>query len=332
MSKLDKLRSALVKKNINTTLSTPDDWISFGSYALNYIATGSFHRGIPNRRVVMNFGQSGTGKSLIAGCAALEMQKQNRLVIYIDTEDAIDPHYLTKIGVDIEDEDKFLPIRISTIEELSDVTSEIFRTFEKTDKIGIIVDSLGMLDTTDRMEAFETKGDMKNDMGILAKKTKQYLKSITAKVGEYDCMFLVNGHVYANQNVLDGRGTHVPSGGEAQIYIPSISLMFKKLKLKEDGSITGIRMKAHTEKTRFFQLGYNCEIEIPYATGLDPYNGVLAILEKECPILKKSGAWYSYERDGEVIKFQKGNAKQHIDYLMEAMEPSEIQENDEIEE
>jgi RecA/RadA recombinase len=265
-----------------------------------------------------------TGKSLIAGHAAKNMQEQGRLVIYIDTEDAIDPDYLSRIGVDVEDEDKFMPIRLSTIEELSDVTSDIFRTFDKTDKIGIIVDSLGMIDTKDRVEAFDKKGEMKNDMGVLAKKLKQYLRSITAKIGEYDCMFLANQHVYANQNVLDGRGTHVPSGGEAQIYIPSISLMFKKLKLKEDGAVTGIKLKAITEKTRFFQLGYAVQLEVPYATGIDPYDGVLEIIEAQSDFLSKSGAWYSYEDDdGKTVKFQKSKSEDHLDYLMAKMEPTE---------
>lgn len=265
-----------------------------------------------------------TGKSLIAGHAAKNMQDNGRLVIYIDTEDAIDPDYLKRIGVDVDDEDKFMPIRLSTIEDLSDVTSEIFRTFEKTDKIGIIVDSLGMIDTRDRTEAFDKKGEMKNDMGVLAKKLKQYLRSIAAKVGEYDCMFLANQHVYANQNVLDGRGTHVPSGGEAQIYIPSISLMFKKLKLKEDGAITGIKLKATTEKTRFFQLGYAVQLEVPYATGIDPYDGVLEIIESNSDFLSKSGAWYSYQDDeGNTVKFQKSKSEEHLDYLMGRMEPSE---------
>ena len=329
-SKITSLKNAMQKKGISTELSEPTQWVSFGNYALNYIATGSFYRGIPNKRVVMNFGQSGTGKSLIAGHAAKEMQDQGRTVIYIDTEDAIDERYLNRIGVNTSDEELFVPIRLSTIEDLSEVTSEIFRSFTEEDKLGIIVDSLGMIDTEDRMESFEKKGEMKNDMGVLAKKIKHYLKTITSKVGQYDIMFLLNQHVYANQNVLDGRGTHVPSGGEAQIYIPSISLMFKKLKLKEDGAITGIRLKAVSEKTRFFQLGYATEIEIPYETGMNPYTGVLEILEEEYDGLSKSGAWYTYTNDeGEVIKFQKSNAKDHLDYLMGKMEPIDIEEVEE---
>lgn len=335
-SKLSKLRNALVKEQFNTTLSTPDNWASWGNHALNWICTGSFTRGIPNRRVVMTYGMSGTGKSLILGHAAKSIQDMGYQIIYIDTEEALDPQYLSRIGLDIDDEEKFLPVRLSTIEELATVTSHIFNNFDKNEKFAVFVDSLGMLETEDHAVAFEKSGDMKNDMGLFAKKLKKYLKNICSRVGEYDCFFLCNQHAYANQNVLDGRGTHVASGGEAQIFIPSITLFLKKLDLKEDGSITGIRLKAITKKTRFTQLGLDCEIEVPYKVGIDPMAGVLDIIENhgENIGLTKSGAWFSYtDKDGEVHKFQKSKADEYLPELMALMEPKgEIVEMGEDEE
>ncbi len=329
--KLGRLKAALNKREINTTLSSPDNWLSLGNYALNYVCTGSFYRGIPNRRLTMMYGLSGTGKSLLMGHIAKNAQEQGYCVVYIDTEDAIDPDYLRRIGVDIEDDEMFLPIRLSTIEELSKATSDIFQTFDKEDKICVLVDSLGMLETDDHAEAFEKNGEMKNDMGLFAKKLKKYLKNITSKVGEYDCHFVVNQHCYANQNVLDGRGTHVPSGGEAQIFIPSISLFLKKLDLKEGSQVVGIRLKALTKKTRFTQLGLSCELHVPYRTGIDPTDGVLDILETD-GVVGRSGAWYNYTNDdGEVVKFQKKSAAEHLRVLMDRHEPTDIVEAEEEE-
>jgi len=268
-----------------------------------------------------------SGKSFLMGNLAKSAQSLGYLVIYIDTEDAIDPEYLTRIGVEIDDESMFLPIRLSTIEELSEATAEIFQTFDKTDKICILVDSLGMLETEDHVDAFEKKGEMKNDMGLFAKKLKKYLKNITSKVGEYDCFFVANQHCYANQNVTDGRGTHVPSGGEAQIYIPSISLFLKKLNLKEGSEVVGVRIKAQTTKTRFTQVGMKTEVEVPYRTGLDQYDGVLDILESEGGV-SRNGAWYSYVNDdGETVKFQKKETATHAPYLIEKYEPETLREN-----
>lgn len=331
--KLAAFRKALNKKDFVTELSNPDVWGSWGSYALNYICTGSFFRGIPNRRVCMTYGPSGTGKSLLLGNAAKILQDLGYVIIYIDTEEAIDTAYLERLGVDVWDEDKFCPIKLSTIEDLVEVTSEIFSSFGKDEKIAIIVDSLGMLETEDHAEEFD-KGKMKNDMGIFAKKLKKYLKNIVHKVGERDCFFLCNQHAYANQDITNGRGTHVPSGGEAQIFIPSITLSLKKLKLKDGKDVTGIRLKATTEKTRFQQLGMVAELEIPYKSGIDPFDGVLEILIEDETFaertgLTKTGAWYSYDRDGETVKFQNKNREEHLIYLMQLAEPDSISEADE---
>lgn len=334
-SKLENFRKALNKKDISTTLSEPDVWLSWGNYSINYICTGSFYRGIPNRRMCMLYGASGTGKSLLMGHAAKEAQEAGYTVIYIDTEESIDPKYLLRIGVDIDDIESFTPIRLSTIEETAGVVSDILNTFEHDEKLCIIIDSLGMLETEDHQEEFEKKGTMKNDMGIFAKKLKKLLKNMNAKVGDRDWFILCNQHAYANQDITNGKGTHIPSGGEAQIYIPSISLHLKKLKLKEGTKVTGIRLTAQTEKTRFNQLGLQCRIEIPYATGIDPYEGVIEILEENAELvgLKKAGAWYSYEDDnGETQKFQRKNAKEHLDVLMARMEPDTIKECDEDDE
>lgn len=335
MSKLEQFRKALNKRDINTTLSEPDVWLSWGNYAINYICTGSFYRGIPNRRMSMLYGVSGTGKSLLMGHAALAAQKAGYAVVYIDTEESIDPKYLMRIGVDVDDGESFVPVRLSTVEETAEVISDLFKNFGNDEKLCVIIDSLGMLETEDHAEEFEKKGIMKNDMGIFAKKLKKLLKNMNAKIGERDWFILCNQHAYANQDITNGKGTHVASGGEAQIYIPSITLLLKKLKLKDGAKVTGIRLKAETEKTRFNQVGMKCEIEVPYKTGIDPYEGVLPILEENGDEigLNKSGAWYSYENDeGETVKFQKGNAKEHLDILMARMERDNIVETLEEEE
>lgn len=327
MSKnVENFRKALGKRDISTTLSNPDTWLSWGNYSLNFICTGSFYRGIPNRRMSMLYGVSGTGKSLLMGHAAKAAQDAGYSVVYIDTEESINPGYLVRIGVDVDDDELFTPVRLSTIEETAEVISEIMKSFGKDDKLCLIIDSLGMLETTDHQEEFDKSGVLKNDMGIFAKKLKKLLKNMNSKVGDRDWFILCNQHAYANQDVTNGKGTHIPSGGEAQIYIPSITLFLRKLKLKDGAKITGIRLIAQTEKTRFNQLGLKCTLEIPYDTGIDPYDGVLDILVEhgdKCG-LEKAGAWYTYtDVAGETVKFQGKAASKYIDEIMNRLENHE---------
>jgi len=327
MGRLTSLRKSLNKKNYVTEMSDPTCWVGWGNMSMNYYCTGSFTRGIPNKRVVMLYGPSGTGKSLFTAKTMRECQDAGYMVICIDTEGAMDREYLTKVGVDL-DEDKYLPIRAISIEEIADITSEIFREFGKDEKIALFIDSLGMVDTDDRNEAFDKKGEMKNDMGLLAKKIKHLTKNLCRKATERDMFCVVVQHAYQNQNVMNGEGTHVPSGGEAQVFIPSISILLRRLKLKEGTESVGVKIKGEIKKTRFSKLGSTFELEVPYSTGVDLYDGVLDILEK-LGAVSRSGAWYSYEKDGEVVKFQKKNSQEHVDYLVKLVEPDIIEENDE---
>tara|TARA_B100000700_G_C15049568_1_gene859592 strand:- start:2649 stop:3668 length:1020 start_codon:yes stop_codon:yes gene_type:complete len=330
MGKLSNLKKKLIKNDHIVGLANPDQWASLGNHALNYVCTGSFTKGIPNRRTVMFAGESGTGKSFLMANAAKNIQMLGYKIIYIDTEFGLDEDYLVKIGVDIEDEEKFICIQAQTLEEVSELISEIFNEFDKEEKIALFIDSLGMLDTEDRNESFDKDGSMKNDMGIVAKKTKFLMKSLNRNVGLRDMFCIVNQHVYQNQDITNGEGTHVLSGGTAQIYIPSISLMMKKFNLKEGKDIVGVKMKISAKKTRFYKLGTTITLEVPWKGGIDPYDGVLDLFVTE-GVVNKNGAWYSFEDDdGKEIKFQRSKFSEYAGALIDAydLEEDEIEEDE----
>lgn len=325
MKNINTLKKALEKRDIQMNLSVPSEWVSTGNMALNYCITGDFYKGVPNKRSMVVAGPSGSGKSLLAGTIAKNWQDKGYYVIYIDTEDAIDPQYLDRIGLNMN-EDVFLPLRISTIEELTEIMSDVFKNYQENDKLCIVVDSASMLETEKELDAFE-KGELSNDMGLFSKKLKQLWKNINVKVGDKDISFLATEHTYLNQDIKNGKGKYIVSGGEAQLYIPSITLMFDKLKLKEGTEISGFRLKSETIKTRFSKLGSKCELRIPYETGIDKYDGVLDILEKE-GYVNRNGAWYNYTKDGEEIKFQSKDFNKHIENLLpKEKEVVEEQEN-----
>lgn len=323
MGKLTNLKKTLEKNNHVVGLANPDTWSSFGNFALNYLCTGSFTRAIPNRRTVMLCGESGTGKSFLMANAAKNIQSLGYKIIYIDTEFGLDEEYLGKIGVVLNDEEKFMCIQAQTLEEVSELISEIFSEFGKDEKIALFIDSLGMLDTEDRNTAFDEKGEMKNDMGIVAKKTKFLLKSLNRNVGQRDMFCIVNQHVYQNQDITNGAGTHVLSGGTAQIYIPSISIFMKKLNLKEGKDIVGVKMNIEAKKTRFYKLGTKITLEVPWKSGIDPLDGVLDLFVAE-GVVEKNGAWYSFVDDnGEIVKFQRSKFDKYGYDLVEAYDADE---------
>lgn len=320
-----------VEKNFITGISDPDNVITSGNYALNFLITGNFHKGFMNKRTVLLYGLQGSGKSYLASLAAKNAQEQGYDVIYIDTERALTTEYLEKVGVNM-DEDRLMVVNCSTLEEIAKFMSEAFKENPPEQKIAYIVDSLGMLDTEANEEAFEKNGEMKNDMGLFAKKLKQFMKNMNKHIGARDNYFIATGHAYQNQDLRNGKGTLIVSGGEGFQFTPSVVIQVSKLKLKEGSDVKGIRMTCEIAKSRFNQLGGKATFEVPYTGGLDPYDGMVDLLE-DAGMVSKSGSWYSYKDDnGDTKKFQRKSFKEHLPSLLPDFEEdkdAELEETDE---
>jgi recombination protein RecA len=304
MINLSKFKKSIQKHGIQTDFVEADSWISTGIYSLNFCMSGKFNVGIPNRRSVMFWGPSGTGKSYLVSHAALEAQRQGYHVIYIDSETAANKQYMEKIGLELTKE-KFTMISVSSLEDGIRTMSNLFKELLPTDKVFIAFDSLSMALSEKEINDFD-KGESKGDMGQQAKKLKQFMKNINVKIGKYDMFFVCTGHAYMNQNIQSGDGLWLFSGGKGVEFIPSISILLTKLKLKDTATsdIIGVRVRAEITKSRYTKLGGKVEIEVPYETGFDPLSGLVEMAEK-FGLITKSGAWYTWNNGNEDIKFQK---------------------------
>ena len=334
MSKAEALRKALDKSNIVTGVNDPDVWLSTGIHSLNFDMTGTFDKGIPNRRSVLFWGESGTGKSWIVNNLAKEAQDKGYTIIYLDTEHALHTDFLTKIGVDV-DGDKFVPVNVSTISDATKALSTILKTYVPEDKIFIVIDSVSNLETDADSKNFD-KGDAKGDQGQLAKQLKKMIKSFNAKMGNRDMFLVCAGQAYQNQNLLNGEGLWIFSGGKGFQFIPSISVLLTKKKLKDDTDekeVVGVKINTEITKSRFAKLGSKTTIELDYEKGYEAHAGLLEVAER-VGLVKKNGGWYSYTKDGELIKFQRGKFGDHYKIIFDmdaTSDPSESEEHEEVE-
>ena len=329
-----KLKKSVHKKGFITELAEPTTWISTGNYALNFVLTGDFYRAIPNHRSFCLAGPQGSGKSLIMASLIERSQKEDpdRFIVYIDTEEAINNEHLDGVGVD-RSEDRFMPIKADTVEEVSEIFKELVDNTTPEDKLFVVLDSSSNLDTEKDLEKWnKNSGELGNDQGLFAKKLKQMIKTFNKQIAKRDIIFGYTSQVYQNQDVTNGKGKYIVSGGEAQLHIPSLLVMFDKLKLKEGSDVVGIRLKVQTEKNRFNQPFMSMTLHVPYNTGIDPYDGLADFLEKE-KLITKSGAWFSFEDvDGNTHKFQKKNIESYFDLLIakwEAVRGAPSQESEE---
>lgn len=313
-----KLKKSVHKKGFITELAEPDTWISSGNYALNFILTGDFYKAVPNHRSFCLAGPQGSGKSLIMASLAAQTQKEDpdRFIVYIDTEEAINEKHLDSIGVD-RSEDRFMPIKADTVEEVSEIFKELIDNTTTEDKLFVILDSSSNLDTEKDLEKWnKNSGELGNDQGLFAKKLKQMIKTFNKQVSKRDIIFGYTSQVYQNQDMMNGKGKYIVSGGEAQLHVPSLLVMFDKLKLKEGSDVVGIRLKVQTEKNRFNQPFLNMTLNVPYNTGIDPYDGLADFLEKE-NLISKNGAWFSFtDNEGKTHKFQKNDVEKYFEMII----------------
>jgi len=332
MSKADALRKALDKSNIVTGTNDPDQWLSTGIHSLNFDMTGTFDKGIPNRRSVLFWGESGTGKSWIVTNLAKDAQDKGYFIIYIDTEHALHTDFLEKVGVDTS-EDKFLAINVSTIGDTTKTVSNILKAYDPEDKVFVIIDSVSNLETESDSDNFD-KGIAKGDQGQLAKQLKKMVKSFNAKMGNRDMFLVCAGQAYQNQNMLNGEGLWIFSGGKGFQFIPSISVLLTKKKLKDDDKeVIGVKIGTEITKSRFAKLGGKSVIELDYEKGYDPWAGMLEMGLK-AGLIKQAAAWYNYTIDGELVKFQRKNFGDHykkVFNMIDSAEPAESEEYEEVE-
>lgn len=309
MKFLSKFRGTIQKNtNINLDFAAPRVWYHTGNFALNKIMSGSYTCGVPQSRLTVLAGPSGSGKTFLACNLAREAQATGAFILYIDTENAIDPVFVTKIGVNV-DENRFMRVGITTFADLLEVVSGFINGYVAENGRGnydappvmIILDSIDMLLTETEMENFD-KGDQKGDQGQRTKQIKAILRGITNKIANIPITFLATHQVYQNQDVKNGEGVWIVNNSVK--YSASQIFLCTKLKLREETEVVGIRMRVEAYKTRFAKLGSKVEIDVPYAQGMNPYSYLLDLLETD-GVITKGGAWNTVTVGEDTRKFMR---------------------------
>ena len=314
---ISKFRKDITKSidGLGIGFNDPTDWISTGNYALNYLISGDFYKGIPLGKVTVLAGESGSGKSFIAsGNVVRHAQEQGIFVVLIDSENALDEKWLQALNVDTSP-DKLLRLSLSMIDDVAKTISTFMKQYkadytdETTDKpkVLFVLDSLGMLLTPTDVDQFD-KGDMKGDLGRKPKALTALVRNSVNMFGSHNIGMLATNHTYASQDMFDPDDKI--SGGQGFIYASSIVIAMKKLKLKEDedgnkiSEVRGIRAACKVMKTRYAKPFEGVQIKIPYETGMDPYSGLVDMFEKKGLLVKS----------GNRLKYIDRHGKEHLEY------------------
>lgn len=217
-------------------------WSNFGNYALNRIMSGRFDRGLLFGRKYIFYGESGSGKSLIAAITAANAQKEHGShVVWIDIEKANDQEagkeWLRNAGIDI-DHEGFSYVRAGTTQDAREILAAITNQYREAQEAGeeypsmvVVVDSWAMLNTPTQMEA-AIKGEQKFDRGLRIQMIGQIIT---------DCVHMTSGLpilIVGVQHIMDSQEEYGPkhktTGGHKMLFAASGALLLTKAALKNN--------------------------------------------------------------------------------------------------
>jgi recombination protein RecA len=277
--------------------------ISTGALSLD-IALGI--GGLPRGRVVEIYGPESSGKSTLAMHVVAEAQRNGGICAYIDAEHAMDPVYAGAIGVNVDD---LLISQPDTGEQALEIADMLIRSGALD---VIVIDSVAAL--TPRAEIEGDMGD--THVGLQARLMSQALRKLTATLNRSNTIAIFINQLREKIGVIYGSPEVTP-GGRALKFYSSVRLDIRRIEsIKNGAEVTGNRTRVKVVKNKCSPPFKQAEFDIMYGKGISR-EGSLIDVAVDLGIVKKAGAWYTYE--GEQLGQGRENAKVFIAENLELM-------------
>ncbi len=274
-----------------------------GTMAIETVQTGALALdlalgvgGLPRGRIIEIFGPESSGKSTLAMHVVAEAQRNGGICAYVDAEHAMDPVYAKAIGVDI---DELLISQPDTGEQALEITDMLIRSGALD---VVVIDSVAAL--TPRAEIEGEMGD--THVGLQARLMSQALRKLTANLNRTKTIAIFINQLREKIGVMFGSPETTP-GGRALKFYSSVRLDIRRIESIKDGAeITGSRTRVKVVKNKVAPPFKQAEFDIMYGKGISR-EGSLLDMSVDMAIVKKSGAWFTYE--GEQLGQGRENAK-----------------------
>jgi len=279
---------------------------SVGDRTIPVIPTGSIALdmalgvgGVPRGRIVEIFGPESSGKTTLVQHIIAETQKLGGTAALIDAENAFDPSYAEKTGVDVEN---LLVSQPDTGEQALDIAETLIRS-NAVDLVAI--DSVAAL-----VPRAEIEGDIGDShVAMQARLMSQALRRLSGAISRSKCTVVFTNQLRSMIGVMFGN-PETTAGGKALKYYASVRIDIRKIgTLKRGEEFYGIRVKAKVVKNKVAPPFRSAEFDILFNEGISK-EGNLIDVGVDLGVIKKSGAWLEF--NGEKIGQGKDAARMYI--------------------
>jgi recombination protein RecA len=272
----------------------PDvEHVAIGLYPVDHYVLGI--GGLPRGRIIEIYGPEASGKTSLALTAVGAVQRQGGVAAYIDAEHALDPKWMSLLGVDVGS------LLISQPDYGEQALQIVQRLLESKAVQIIVIDSVAAL--VPKAELDGEIGDA--NMGMQARMMSQTLRMLSGLVYKTGCIVIFINQLRDKIGVMFGS-PEVTTGGKSLKFYSSVRLDVRRIAgIKEGDTLVGNRVKIKGAKNKCSTPFRECEVDLLFDRGFDRY-GALLDAAVESKVVEKAGSWYSF--NGERIGQGKSNA------------------------